>query len=117
LRNRPNGERENWLQPEGRAAEENVGKELFKDKPQEIFFDMSLKERITEDMKTALRCGDKAKLNLIRMLRAGIRYKEIETGSELGDDETVEVLSSALKKRKEAVEEFRKGGREDLVSR
>jgi len=77
---------------------------------------MSLKEKITEDMRAALRSGDKAKLKLIRMLRSEIRYKEIDNGSELEDDDTIEVLSSALKKRKEAIEEFKKGGREDLVS-
>lgn len=77
---------------------------------------MSLKERITEDRKAALRSGDKTKLNLIRMLRWEIRYKEIERGSESGEDETIEVLSWALKKRREGIEEFRKGGWEDLVS-
>lgn len=77
---------------------------------------MSLKERITEDTKAALRSGDKTKLNLIRMLRWEIRHKEIERGSESGEDETIEVLSWALKKRREGIEEFRKGGREDLVS-
>jgi len=76
---------------------------------------MSLKAKITEDMKTALRAADKPKLGLIRMLRSEIRYKEIEKGSELEDGETIEVLSSALKRRKEAIEEFKKGGREDLV--
>ncbi len=77
---------------------------------------MCLKERITEDRKAALRSGDKTKLNLIRMLRWEIRYKEIERGSESGEDETYEVLSWALKKRRERIEEFRKGGREDLAS-
>ncbi len=76
---------------------------------------MSLKSKIAEDMKAALRSGDKPKLGLIRMLRSEIKYKEIEKGSELEDEETIEVLSSALKKRKEAIEEFKKGGREDLV--
>jgi uncharacterized protein YqeY len=78
---------------------------------------MSLKEKITEDMKVAMKEGDKAKLNLIRMLRSEIRYKEIELGSELDDNGTIDVLSSAAKKRKEAIEEFKKGGREDLVAR
>ncbi|MGB2696454.1 MAG: GatB/YqeY domain-containing protein [Candidatus Zixiibacteriota bacterium] len=78
---------------------------------------MSLKERITEDMKVAMKEGDKAKLNLIRMLRSEIRYKEIELGSKLDDNGTIYVLSSAVKKRKEAIEEFKKGGREDLVAR
>ena len=78
---------------------------------------MSLKKKITEDMKVAMKKGDKAKLNLIRMLRSEIRYKEIELGSELDDERTIDVLSSASKKRKEAIEEFKKGGREDLVAR
>ena len=70
---------------------------------------MSLRERITEDTKAALRSGDETKLNLIRMLGSEIRYKEIERGSESGEDETIEVLSWALKKRREGIEEFRKG--------
>lgn len=68
-------------------------------------------------MKVAMKEGDKAKLNLIRMLRSEIRYKEIELGSKLDDNGTIYVLSSAVKKRKEAIEEFKKGGREDLVAR
>ncbi len=78
---------------------------------------MSLKEKITEDMKAAMKEGDKVKLNLIRMLRSEIKYKEIDIGSELDDDGTVDVLCSAVKKRKESIEEFEKGGREDLVAR
>jgi len=78
---------------------------------------MSLKEKITEDMKAAMKEGDKVKLNLIRMLRSEIKYKEIEIGSDLDDEGTVDVLCSAVKKRKESIEEFKKGGREDLVAR
>jgi hypothetical protein len=77
---------------------------------------MSLKEKITEDMKIAMKEGEKTKLNLIRMLRSEIRYKEIETGSELDDNGIIDVLSSAAKKRKESIEEFKKGGREDLAT-
>lgn len=77
---------------------------------------MSLKEKITEDMKIAMKEGEKTKLNLIRMLRSDIRYKEIEKGSELDDNGIIDVLSSAAKKRKESIEEFKKGGREDLVA-
>lgn len=78
---------------------------------------MSLKEKITEDMKAAMKEGDKTKLNLIRMLRSEIKYKEIEIGSELDDGGTIDVLCSAVKKRREAIEEFKKGEREDLVAR
>ena len=78
---------------------------------------MSLKEKITEDMKIAMKEGEKTKLNLIRMLRSEIRYKEIEKGSELDDNGIIDVLSSAAKKRKESIEEFKKGGREDLAAK
>ena len=67
-------------------------------------------------MKIAMKEGEKTKLNLIRMLRSEIRYKEIENGSELDDNGIIDVLSSAAKKRKESIEEFRKGGREDLAA-
>lgn len=78
---------------------------------------MNLKEKITEDMKTAMKAGDKLKLSLIRMLKSEIRYKEIEKGAELNDDGVIAIFSSALKKRKEAIEGFKKGGRDDLVTR
>ncbi len=78
---------------------------------------MNLKEKITEDMKVAMKGGDKLRLNLIRMLKSEIKYKEIEKGEELNDNGVIAVLSSASKKRKEAIEEFKKGGREDLVTR
>ena len=78
---------------------------------------MSLKEKITEDMKIAMKEGEKTKLNLIRMLRSEIRYKEIEKGSELDDNGIIDVLSSAAKRRKESIQEFRKGGREDLAAK
>jgi hypothetical protein len=76
---------------------------------------MTLKEKITEDTKTALKSGDKLKVNLLRMLRSEIRYKEIENGSELNDEEMTQVLSSAVKRHRESIEEFKRGGREDLV--
>lgn len=77
---------------------------------------MSPEEKITEGVKVAPRSGDKAKLKLIRMLGSEIRYREIDKGSELVEDDAIEALSSALKKRREGIEEFKKGGREDLVS-
>ena len=51
------------------------------------------------------------------MLKSEIKYKEIDKGSELSDDEVISVLSSSVKKRKESIEQFEKGGRDDLVSR
>jgi len=76
---------------------------------------MSLKERIDQDMRMALKSGEKLKLGLTRLLKSDIRYKEIDKGKELSDEEVLEVLASAAKKHRDSIEQFRKGGREDLV--
>ncbi|MCJ7459132.1 MAG: GatB/YqeY domain-containing protein [candidate division Zixibacteria bacterium] len=76
---------------------------------------MSLKERIDQDMRMAQKSGEKLKLSLTRLLKSDIRYKEIDKGKELSDEEVLEVLTSAAKKHRDSIEQFRKGGREDLV--
>ena len=76
---------------------------------------MTLKERIDQDMRQAQKSGEKLKLSLTRLLKSDIRYKEIEKGKELSDEEVLEVLTSAAKKHRDSIEQFRKGGREDLV--
>jgi len=53
---------------------------------------------------------------VIRLLKSEIRYKEIEKGSELSDDEIISVLSSSIKRHKDSIEQFEKGGREDLAA-
>lgn len=68
-------------------------------------------------MKLAQKSGDKLKLSLTRLLKSDIRYKEIEKGKELLDEEVLEVLSSSAKKYRDSIEQFKKGGREDLVKR
>lgn len=75
---------------------------------------MALVEKIDIQLKEALKTRDDQRLQTLRMLKSDLQYKQIELGHELTDDEIVAVLSSAAKKRSEAVEEFRKGGREDL---
>jgi uncharacterized protein YqeY len=75
---------------------------------------MALVEKIDIQLKEALKARDNERLQTLRMLKSDLQYKQIELGHELTDDEIVAVLSSAAKKRSEAVEEFRKGGREDL---
>ena len=77
----------------------------------------SIKDKITQDMKKALAAKDKVKLSVIRLLKSEIRYKEIEKGSELSDDEIISVLSSSVKRHKDSIEQFEKGGREDLVAK
>lgn len=77
---------------------------------------MALKERLTDDMKSALRNRETVRLGLVRMIRAQIKNREISKGSELVDEETVEVVSSLIKSRKEALEFAVKGDRQDLVA-
>ena len=77
----------------------------------------ALKQRIDQDTKEALKKKNNLRLNVLRMLKSEIGYKEIEKGSELSDDEVISVLCSSVKKRKDSIEQFEKGGREDLVAR
>jgi len=76
---------------------------------------MTLKERIDQNMRMAQKSGEKLKLSLTRLLKSDIRYKEIDKGKELSDEEVLEVLTSAAKKHRDSIEQFRKGGREDLA--
>lgn len=77
---------------------------------------MALKERLTDDMKSALRNRETVRLGLVRMIRAQIKNREIAKGSELVDEEAVEVVSSLIKSRREALEFAVKGDRKDLVA-
>lgn len=78
---------------------------------------MSIKEKLTSDLKESLKSGDKAKLSVVRMLLSSVKNKEIDKRGELSDDEILAVLSHAAKLRRESIEEFAKGGREDLVQK
>ena len=77
---------------------------------------MALKERLTDDMKSALRNRETVRLGLIRMIRAQIKNREIAKGDELSDEEVVEVVSSLIKSRREALGFAVKGDRKDLVA-
>jgi len=79
--------------------------------------DSSLKRRIDQDLKDALKSKDSLKLSVLRMLKSEIKYKEIEKRSELSDDDVILVLSSSMKKRKDSIQQFEKAGRDDLASR
>lgn len=76
----------------------------------------SIKEKISEDLKKALRAKDKVRLNVTRLLKSEIRYKEIEKGGELSEEEVIAVLSSSIKRHKDSIEQFEKGKREDLAT-
>ncbi|QTH46150.1 GatB/YqeY domain-containing protein [Cohnella sp. LGH] len=77
---------------------------------------MNLAERLNDDMKQAMKSGDKFRLQTIRMIRASIKNQEIELRRPLDDNETLNILSRELKQRRDSQLDFEKGGREDLVS-
>jgi uncharacterized protein len=78
---------------------------------------MSLKARITEDMKAAMRAGEKDRLSCIRMLQAGIKQREVDERTTLGDPEVLAVIDKMIKQRKESVAQFQAGNRADLVAK
>jgi uncharacterized protein len=78
---------------------------------------MSLKERITEDMKSAMRSGDKERLATIRLILAAIKQKEVDERIQLDDAQVLGVIEKMVKQRKESVVQFEAGGRADLVAK
>jgi uncharacterized protein YqeY len=78
---------------------------------------MALKERITEDMKTAMRAGEKERLATIRMALAAIKQREVDERISLDDTQVLSVLEKMIKQRRESVAQFASGGRADLVAK
>ncbi len=76
---------------------------------------MGLRERIPEDIRSALRQKRSLELNVLRMLQASIKNREIESRGELNDEQVVQVISSEIKKRREAEQEYMKVSREDAA--
>lgn len=76
---------------------------------------MSLKARITEDMKTAMRARDARRLNAIRLLLAAIKQREVDERREMGDGDVITVIDKMIKQRRDSIEQYQKGGRQDLV--
>jgi len=78
---------------------------------------MSLLERINADLKEAAKARDKIRLSAIRMIKAAVVNREKEKRDKLDDGEILQVLSSLVRKARESIEGFKKGGREDLVAK
>ena len=78
---------------------------------------MTLKERITEDMKSAMRSGDKERLATVRLALAAIKQREVDERIALDDGQVLAVLEKMIKQRKESIVQFQAGGRADLVAR
>ena len=75
---------------------------------------MSLKEQIIEDMKSAMKAGDKDRLRAVRLMLAAIKQIEVDTREELDNTAILAVLGKMVKQRHDSIEQFDKGGREDL---
>jgi len=78
---------------------------------------MTLKARIQEDMKSAMRAGEKDKLANIRMVMAAIKQREVDERIELDDAQVLSVIDKMVKQRRESVAQFAAGGRADLVAK
>ncbi|HHY42641.1 MAG TPA: GatB/YqeY domain-containing protein [Thermoanaerobacterales bacterium] len=76
---------------------------------------MSIKDMLNQDMKAALKAGEKDRLSVIRMAKSAILYAEKEKLHELNDEEVIEVLAREVKKRKQNIEEYRRLGKEEVA--
>ncbi len=83
---------------------------------------MSLKQRIEDDLKTALKAGDKQRLSCLRMVKSKVQEKQVElrgkrgAGAELSDDDIQSVVSAYAKQRRDSIESYEQGGRDDLAA-
>ncbi|MFC4310925.1 GatB/YqeY domain-containing protein [Steroidobacter flavus] len=77
----------------------------------------SLKDRITEDMKTAMKAKDSERLGTIRMITSAIKQREVDERVQLDDTQVLAVVEKMIKMRKESIAQFQSGGREDLVAK
>jgi uncharacterized protein YqeY len=78
---------------------------------------MTLRERITNEMKDAMRAGEKDRLGVIRMLQAAIKQREVDERITLDDSQVLSVIEKMIKQRKESVTQFQAGAREDLAAK
>ncbi|WP_026893683.1 GatB/YqeY domain-containing protein [Clostridiisalibacter paucivorans] len=76
---------------------------------------MSLKEKLMEDLKMSMKNKDKLKKNVVTMVRASIKQREVDDRVELKDEDILDIISKQVKQKKDSIEEFQKGHREDLV--
>ncbi|MGF7056351.1 GatB/YqeY domain-containing protein [Brassicibacter mesophilus] len=76
---------------------------------------MSLKEKLMDDLKTSMRNRDKTRKDVVTMIRAAVKQKEVDERVELDDESIIDIISKQVKQKKDAVEDFQKGQRQDLV--
>ena len=80
---------------------------------------MSIGQRLDDDLKSAMKGGEKEKVSILRFLLSNIKNRRIEKGKNavLSDDEIIQVVMNSIKQRRDAIEQFRQGGRQDLVEK
>jgi uncharacterized protein YqeY len=78
---------------------------------------MKIRDRINGDLIAAMKAKDPARLSVLRMMKAAVKNREVDLGAELDDAQAIQVLSTLIKQRRDSIEQFRKGGREDLAKK
>lgn len=77
---------------------------------------MSLKQRLTDDMKTAMKAGDKSRLGAIRLINAAVKQREVDERIQLDDAQVLAVLEKMLKQRRDSIGQYEAAGRQDLAA-
>jgi uncharacterized protein YqeY len=78
---------------------------------------MSLSEQIQKDLVAAMKAKEEARLSVLRMIKAAVQLKEVEKMRKLDESESIQLLQTLVKQRKESIDQFSKGGRQDLVDK
>ncbi|HEX5412035.1 MAG TPA: GatB/YqeY domain-containing protein [Terriglobia bacterium] len=78
---------------------------------------MTIAERVEKDLVAAMKAREELRLSVLRMAKTALKNKQVELGKPLSDDEAIAVLRTLVKQRRDSVEQFRKGGREDLAAK
>jgi len=78
---------------------------------------MSLIDQLNNDLKESMKSGDKFRTEVLRGLKSAVKYAEIEARGEMSDQDVAAVIAKQAKQRRDSIDEFKKGGREDLVER
>ena len=78
---------------------------------------MTLAEQVEKDLVAAMKAREELRLSVLRMAKTALKHKQVELGKPLSDDQAMAVLRTLVKQRRDSVEQFRKGGREDLATK
>ena len=76
---------------------------------------MPIEEKITNDLRMAMKAKDGLRVSCLRLLKTSVKNKQVEKGEKLKDDDILKIISSLIRKGQESIKEFRKGGREELA--